>query len=136
MRGALVERGSATSTTLAGGVTVTSVAVPQIGRLAYAMVDGVVLAGLDPADVAAALDAHARGDTLATDPRYAPTFEVAGAHAGNELWADIPALVDAASGIFDPGSELRDILHQIGELAMSASTVADQLEIHAVLTVK
>ena len=135
MRDALVERGSAASTTQAAGTTITSVAVPQVGRLAYGVVGEVVLAGLDPGDVAAALEAHASGDTLATDPRYAPTFEIAGAHAGNELWADIPALLDTASGIFDPGSELRDILHQIGELAMSASRVGDQLEIHAVLTV-
>jgi hypothetical protein len=136
MRDALVERGSSVSTTRAAGATITSVTVPQVGPLAYSMLDGVVLAGLDPADVAAALEAHRSGATLATDPRYAPTFEIAGTHAGNELWADIPDLLDAASGIFDPGSELRDILHQIGELAMSASTVGDQLEIHAVLTVR
>ena len=136
MRDALVEHGSAMSETRAAGTIITSVAVPQVGRLAYALVDGVVLAALDKADLAAALEAHASGDTLAADPRYAPTFAVAGAHAGNELWVDIPDLLDAATGIFDPGSELRDILHQIGELAMSASTVDDHLEIHAVLTVK
>ena len=136
MRDALVERGSSTSTMRAAGVTITSLAVPQVGRLSYALLDGVILAGLDPADLAAALEAHRSGATLATDPRYAPTFEIAGAHAGNEVWADIPDLLDAASGIFDPGDELRDILHQIGELAMSVSTVGDQLEIHAVLTVK
>jgi len=136
VRDTLVVRGSATGTTQAAGATITVLAVPQVGRLAYAMVDGVVLVGLDPTDVAAALEAHASGATLAADPRYEPTFAVAGAHAGNEIWADIPALVDAAVGIFDPGSEVRDILHQIGELAMSASTVDDHLEIHAVLTVK
>jgi hypothetical protein len=136
MRDALVERGSSTSIVRAAGTTITSLAVPQVGRLSYALLDGVVLAGLDPADLAAALEAHSSGATLATDPRYAPTFEIAGAHLGTELWADIPDLLDAASGIVDPGDELRDILHQIGELAMSASTVGDQLEIHAVLTVR
>ncbi len=136
MRDGLVERGSSLSTARAAGATITSVTIPQIGRIAYALVDGVALLGLDPTDLAAALEAHASGGTLATDRRYAPIFELAGAHAGNEIWADIPGLVDAATGIFDPGSELRDILHQIGELAMSASTVGNQLEIHAVLTVK
>ncbi len=136
MRDALVERGSPSSTTRAAGVTITSVTLPQVGRLAYVLTDGVVVAALDPADVAAALDAHNSGDTLATDGRYAPTFGISGAHAGNEVWVDIPGVLDAASGIFDPGTELRDILHQIGQLAMSASTVGDQLKIHAVLTVK
>ncbi len=136
MRSALVARGSAVSTSQAAGTTIISVSIPQVGRLAYASLDGVFVIGLVPADVAAALEAHERGATLARDPRYGPSFGIAGAHAGNELWADIPALVDAASGIFDPGSDVRDILHQIGELAMSASTVGDHLEIHAVLTVR
>jgi hypothetical protein len=136
MRSALVTRGSAVSTSQAAGVTITSVSVPQIGRLAYAALAGVFVIGLDPADVAAALQAHESGATLARDPRYEPAFGIAGAHAGNEVWADIPALVDAASAIFDPGGDVRDILHQIGELAMSASTVGDHLEVHAVLTVR
>ena len=136
MRDALITRGSATSTSQASGSILTTIAVPQIGRLTYAVADGVVLASLDAADVAAALEAHRGGTTLDADPRYEPAFAVAGAHAGNEIWADLPALVDAASGIFDPGTEVRDILHQIGELAMSASTVGDHLEIHAVLTVR
>ena len=136
MRKALVSRGSAVKTSPGAGATITSVSVPQVGGLAYAALDGVFVLGLDPADVAAALGAHQGGASLARDPRYGPSFGIAGAHAGNELWADIPALVDAASGIFDPGSDVRDILHQIGELAMSASKVGDHLEIHAVLTVR
>jgi hypothetical protein len=48
----------------------------------------------------------------------------------------VPGLVDALAGVFDPGSELRDILHQIGELAVSASAKDDRLEINGVLTVK
>jgi hypothetical protein len=136
MRDALREHRAAISTSQIGSATITIVSVPQVGRLAYAMVDGVVLAGLDPADLAASLEAHRKQTTLASDPRYERAFAVAGAHAGNELWADIPALLDAASAVFDPGSEVRDILHQIGEGAMSASTVDDHLEIHAVLTVR
>ena len=136
MRDGLAQRGSSVSATQAAGATVTTVTVPQIGRVAYAMVGGVILLGLDPSDVVAALEAHASGDTLAANDRYAAAFKLVGLHAGNEIWSDIPGLVDAVASIFDPGSELRDILHQIGELAMSASANAGQLEIHAVLTVK
>jgi hypothetical protein len=136
MRDGLVERGSSVSTSRAAGVTITSVTIPQIGRVAYAIDSGVVLLGLDPADVGEALKAHAGGETLAAEPGYAAAFELAGAHLGHEIWAAVPGLVEAAAGIFDPGSELRDILHQIGELAVSASAVGDELEIHAVLTIK
>ena len=136
MRDALADRGSSVSTSRAGGVTITSVTIPEVGRVAYAQVGRVVLLALNPADLAAALKAHAARDTLAADDRYVAAFELAGAQAGNELWANIPGLADGLAGIFKPGSELRDILHQIGALAMSASANIDHLEIHAVLTVK
>jgi len=111
MRDGLVGRGSTVTTSRAAGVTVTDVTVPQIGRVAYAMVDGVVLLALDPVDVAATLEAHASGDTLANNDRYTAAFELVGTRAGTEIWADLPGLLDASSGIFDPGTELRDILH-------------------------
>jgi hypothetical protein len=136
MRSAMADRGSSVTTRQVAGTALTSVAVPQIGTVAYALLDGVVILGLDSADVAAALEAHAAAEPLASDDRYGAVFELAGAHAGNELWADVPSLVDALAGIFDPGSELRDILHQIGELAISATAVGDQLEINGVLTVR
>jgi len=136
MRDGLVQRGATVTTSQAAGATVTAVTVPEVGHGAYALAGDVVVLAVDPADVAAALEAHAGGDTLATDDRYAAPFERVRPHAGNEMWLGIPGLVDAATGIFDPGSELRDILHQFGELAMSASAQAGTLEIHAVLTVK
>jgi hypothetical protein len=136
MRSALEDRGSAVRTHAVAGTTITSVEVPQVGSVAYAVEDGVVVLGLDAADVAAALEARAAGDTLAADARYGDTFELTDTHAGNQLWADVATLVDALAGSFDPGSELRDILHQIGELAISATATDGQLEIHGVLTVK
>lgn len=136
MRDALEERGSTVTTSVSGEVTITSVSVPQVARVAYAMTDGVVLLALDPSDVAAALAAHRGGATLLGDGSYRAPFELTPAHAGNEIWTTIPGLTDAAATIFDPGSELRDILHQIGELAVSASASGDHLEIHGVLTVK
>jgi hypothetical protein len=136
VRGALTDRGSTVTTSQAAGTTVTSITTPAVGVVSYATVDGVVLLALEPADVAAALEAREADATLAGDERYAGTFELAGGRAGNELWVDIAGLVDEAAGIIDPGSELRDILHQIGELALTATAGDDQLEIHAVLTVK
>jgi len=136
MRSALADRGLSVTTQQVAGTTVTSASIPQIGTLAYALVDGVVILGLDPADVAAALEAHTAGETLDGGDRYVAPFEIGGAHAGNEFWAHIPSLVDALPGIFDPGSELRDILLQIGELAISATAADDRLNIKGVLTVK
>ena len=136
MESALADRGSRVTTSQVAGTTLTTVAVPLIGTLAWSISDGVVVVGLDDADVAAALEAHASGATLAADERYSGPFEHAGAHAGNEFWADVPTLVDALAGIFDPGTELRDILHQIGELAISATATDDRLEINGVLTVE
>lgn len=136
MRDALEERGSIVTTSVSAEVTITSVSVPQIGRVAYAMAGGVVLLALDPSDIAAALEAHRSGAALVDEESYRAPFELTPTHAGNEIWAAIPGLTDAAAAIFDPGSELRDILHQIGEVAVSASASGDHLEIHGVLTVK
>jgi hypothetical protein len=136
MRTALVNRGSQASTAAIGGTSVTTIAVPGIGAFAFAELDGVVLIGLRADDLAPALEAHAAGTTLASDGRYRRPFEVAGGRAGNEAWVDLASLTDGLSGIFDPGSELRDILHQIGELAMSASANDDRLEINGVVTLR
>jgi hypothetical protein len=136
IRTALVDRGSTVTTQQVAGSTVTEITVPLIGRIAYALVDDVVLLGLDPADVAAAIKARDAAETLADDDRYTSSFELVGAHTGNQIWADLPSLTDALAGMVDPGSEVRDILHQIGELAMSASAGDDRLDIRSVLTVK
>ena len=136
MRSSLADRGARVTTAQVAGTSLTTIAVPQIGTIAFAMADGVVLFALDPADVAAALEAHATGRTLGGDERYRAAFELAGGRAGNEFWADVPSAVNALAGIFDPGSELRDILHQFGELAISAAANDDRLEINGVLTVE
>jgi len=136
VRDGLVERGSSVTIRSVRGVTITSISIPRVARLAWALVDGVVVAGLDADDVAAAIEAHLDGTTLAAAGRYAAAFELAGGHAGNELWIDLPGLLDDSSEILDLGNEFRDILHQIGELAAAASASADHLEVHSVLTVK
>ena len=136
MRAALVERGSSVGRETVRGVAITTIEVPRLASLAYAVVDGVVVIGLASDDVAASVEAHADGRTLAASSRYAAAFELLGGRAGDELWVDIPGLLDAATEIVDPGSEFRDILHQIGELAAAASAQAGRLEVHSVLTVR
>jgi hypothetical protein len=136
MQSSLADRGSMVSIGEVAGTTLTSIEVAQFGTVAYAMLDDVVILSLDADEVATAIEAHAAGETLARDDRYRAPFELAGAHAGNEFWADVPSLVDALTGIFEPGDELRDILHQIGELAISATATDDRLEINGVLTVR
>jgi len=136
MRDGLAERGSVVTTRSVRGVTVTSVSIPQVVRLAYALVDGVVVAGLDVDEVAASIEAHLDDTTLAAAPRYPAAFELAGGHAGNELWVDLPGLLDSSPDMLNLGIEFRDILHQIGELAAAAMASADHLEVRSVLTVR
>jgi len=118
------------------GVTITSLSIPQVARFAYALVDGVVVAGLDDHEVAASIEAHIDGTTLAATQRYAAAFELAGGHAGNELWVDLPGLLDASSEMIDLGNEFRDILHEFGELAVAASASVDHLEVRSVLIIR
>lgn len=136
MRSSLADRGAHVTTARVSGVSLTIIAVPQIGTIAFAMVDGVVVVGLNRDDVAAALEAHAAGKALSGDERYRAAFELVGGRAGNEIWTNVPSAVDALAGIFDPGSELRDILLQIGDIAISATANDDRLEINGVLTVE
>lgn len=136
MRDALAERGSPVTTRSVRGVTITSVAVPEIVDLAYAMLDGVVVLAFDSDAVAAVVEARDGNATLADLEGYEATFELAGARAGNELWVDLAGLIDASAEVFDPGSEFRDILHQIGELAASATASGAHLEVRSVLTVR
>jgi len=136
MRDALAERGSAVTARSVRGVMVTSLSIPQIAQFSYALVDGVVVAGLDADDVAASIEAHLDGTTLAAAQRYPAAFELAGGHAGNELWVDLPGLLDASSEMIDLGNEFRDILHEFGELAAAASASADHLEVRSVLIIR
>jgi hypothetical protein len=138
MRAALEERGASSTTEQVGAATVTSIAVPEIGTIAYAMSEGVIVIGLGVADVTAALEARADGQSLAADPRYTQAWELAGERGGNELWLDVGALVDAAGEELGVTGEARDILLQAGALAMTAPARPDEArsDFHVVLTVR
>ncbi|MEA2651327.1 MAG: hypothetical protein QOI85_1048 [Chloroflexota bacterium] len=132
----LVEAGAATERTEDGpGAEITVLTIPQVGELAYAAGDGIIIIGLGVEDVSASLEAHADGQVLAANDRYVKTFEVAGARAGNEAFVDIGAIVDLVGPTLDLPDDARDILAQIGSFGFTAPSRDDQLEFHAVLTV-
>jgi hypothetical protein len=136
MRNGLVARGSSVDTRLVRGVPITTIEIPEIASLAYGIVDGVLVIGLNADDVSAAVEARLDAATLAGVERYTAPFALIGAHAGNELWVNLSGLLDASPDLIDQGSEFRDILHQIGELAAAAAASGDHLEVRSVLTVK
>lgn len=136
MRRALSDRGASFDETQAGGETITSVEVPEIGTLAYAMHQGVIVVGLSADDVAAALTAHLDGSSLAEDPRYRAAWELAGDRGGNEIWVDAGAMLDSAGESLGVTGDLRDILLQVGAIAMTAPAADDHSEFHFVVTVR
>ena len=136
MRDALRGRGSSVSEREVGGVTITTLEVPELGELSYAMRDGVIIAGLDPDHVAAALVAATDGTTLGESERYRSTWDLAGVHGGNEFWLDVAAMVDAAGEELGVTGDVRDILLEIDALAMTAPARDETSEFHLILTAR
>ena len=114
---------------------ITTLSVPDLGEVAFAISDGIVILGLGSEDVAAAIEAHASGETLAATDAYVRTFEVAGERAGNEAFVDIAAVVTLLG--LDAGlpDDARDILSQVGTFGFTAPSRDDEIEFHAVLTI-
>jgi hypothetical protein len=132
----LVATGTATERTEeSAGTEITVLSVPQIGEIAYGLGDGIIIIGLGVDDVAAAIQAHADGQSLAVNDRYLQTFEVAGERAGTEVYVDVGALVDLFGAGFELPDDARDILAQIGSFGFTAPSRTDRIEFHAVLTV-
>lgn len=136
IRQALDDRGATVDTTEVDGDAITSVTVPDVGSLSYAMHDGVIVAGLRVDDVAAAIAAQRDGSSLAEDERYRSAWELAGIRGGNEIWVDAGAMLDVAGDTQGVTGDLRDILLQIGAVAMTAPADDDHSEFHFVVTVR
>ena len=117
------------------GITIVIADLPEIGEVAYAVVDDLVILGLSTGDVLAAIDAHANGTSLGTSDRYATTFEVAGTRGGSEVWADIGPLMEVGGSMIDIPDDARDILASLGTFGLTVPSRHDQIEFHAVLTV-
>lgn len=136
MRDALEQRGSRVTTSMAEGVEVTTIVVPEIGQIAYARSDDVVVMAFEPDAVAAVLQARASGMTLAQTDRYLDAFTVLGARRGHELWIDLAGSSGVAGEMLQIDEETRGILLRLGAFALSAPARDNQLEINAILTVK
>lgn len=117
-------------------VEIVIVTVPDIGEVAYAVVDGIVIMGMGSDDVTAAIEAHRHGTSLGASETYRQTFELAGARAGTELWADVDALVDVLDAAGELPDDARDILLQIGTVGLTMPSRDDQIEFHVVVTVE
>jgi hypothetical protein len=118
------------------GTPVTIVSLPDTGEIAYAVVDRIVIMALTADDVVGAIDAHARGATLAASEVYRRTFELAGTRAGNEAFVNVRALVALMDGVAELSDDERDILGQIGSFGFTAPSRENKIEFHAVLTVE
>jgi hypothetical protein len=136
VRDRLQGQGATIDTQEVGGTTITTVAVPQFGSVSYAATDEVVIFGLKPSDVKAALDAHGSGETLAAADTYRSTFGLVGARGGTELFVDIAALADLVKDQLGASGDAGNLLGQLGTLGMTAPARGDHYEFHAVLTVK
>jgi hypothetical protein len=136
IRGQLEGRGAETSEREAAGTTIVSVSLPELGELSYAVLDGVLIIGLTADDVAAALDAEAAGETLGASETYQESFALAGRHAGSEFYVDIGSMVESIGQTEEIPADVRDVIGELGSLAMSFPADADSIEFHAVLTVR
>ena len=117
------------------GISVSTLAVPDVPTIAWTRAEGLLILGLRPEDVAAAVRAHESGEALGASEAYRRTFEVAGARAGNEAWIDVQAVVQLLGADADLPQDARDILGQIGAFGFTAPSRSDQIEFHAVVTV-
>jgi uncharacterized protein DUF3352 len=138
MRDALQAHGSTVRERDADGVTITTLDLTQVGdiSISYAMKDGVIVAGLDPDDVAASLGAAADGTTLGASARYRAAWELTGIRGGNEFWVDVASIVDTTSDELGLTGDVRDILLHIDALAMTAPARDETSEFHVVLTAR
>ena len=127
--------GSATTETLEG-IDVTAISIPDTIDAAFGVVDGVVVIGLSPGDVAAVAEARADGFTLDASSAYQQAFEVAGERAGTEAWVDMGTVGGLLSLAVELPDDARDILSGLGSFAFTAPTQPDQIAFHAVLTVE
>jgi hypothetical protein len=130
-------RGSEVTEQQVRGTTITTIAVPQVGNLAWAAQDGVIVLGLTAPDVSAAIEAHASGATLTSTTAYRSTFEAAGGRGGNEIYLDTAGVLPwvGSLGLGNLPSDARDILSHVGAAAIAIATDQNQIEIHATVTV-
>jgi Protein of unknown function (DUF3352) len=132
---ALEEAGAAPRVEATAGGDVTVLTVPQLGEIAFAIVDDVVILGLTHEDVAVAAAARADGTTLGESDAYAAAFAGADDGTRNEAYADVGALLEALGVAETLPVDVRAILSELGTFSATARTAGNQIEFNAVLTV-
>ena len=115
---------------------ITIVEVPEFGEVAYTVVDGLVILALSADDVRAAITANETGDNLAATDAYVRTFELAGERAGNEIYVDLGAALEATGAAESLPTDARDILNRLDTIGFTAPANEDRVEFRAVLTVE
>ncbi|HEX6654818.1 MAG TPA: DUF3352 domain-containing protein [Candidatus Limnocylindria bacterium] len=136
LRGGLQGLGATVSERAAGTTTVVSVTIPQVGAGAWAVEDGAVIIGLGYDDVAAAVQAHQSGQSLADSASYAGTWQLAGDRGGNELFVDIGSIADGSPDSLGMTGDARDILLSISALGLTVPARDDTSQLRAALTVR
>jgi hypothetical protein len=136
MREAVVAHGGTAVDRDTDGTTVTTIEIPQVATIAWAMVEDVIVAGLSYEDVFAVLAARAGGETLAENERYQSVWELAGDRGGNEAFVDIGSIADASGDALGTTGDARDILLSVGAVGLTVPARADASELHIVLTVR
>ncbi len=134
--GLLTDAGGSVERTERGGHELVTVGLAGIASLTYAVADDVIVLALQEDGVGAALDAHETGNAVADQAAYRAAFELAGERAGNEIYMEpevLVALLGMGDGLPD---DARDILAQLGAVAVTLPDRGDHLEFHAVLTVE
>lgn len=134
---ALEARGGEVATVDGGsGEQIRVVEVPDTFGFAYAIVDGVVVAGLDADAVEEALAAHRSGASLSEGQAYRETFALAGTRGGNEVYVDAQALLETMGDALPLAEQDRDILEPVRTLGVTLPARDDSLEIHLVITIR
>lgn len=131
----LADSGASVEREQRAGAEIVTIGLAQFGSLAYAVIDEVIIVGLDAAAVEAAISAHESGESLASRDAYAAAFALAGTRTGNELFVDPRVLLEVLGLADGLPAEARDMLDQLGAVAVTLPDRGDYLEFHAVLTV-
>lgn len=134
---ALESRGSSADRTEVEGSELVTIDVPELGTVAWAVADEIIIMGLTPDEVSAALEASAAATTLGNSEAYRSAFGAAD-RGGTELFVDlgafVPLFLDEAGDQLP--AEARDILAHVEAFALTTPSRPDRFEFHATLTIR
>jgi hypothetical protein len=133
--GVTASAGGERRTETVDGVEITALTLPDVGELAYAVTDGIVIIGFGVDDVVASLEAHNGATALSATDAYVRTFEVAGERGGNEGFLHVGPVAELLGADATLPDDARDILSQVGTFGFTSPSRDDEIVFHAVLTI-